>query len=100
MLHIIFPSVAAPIGTAQPVRPTKTIVDTSATSRIMALKIIGEARLAKGISLSAAVCKNPVPFTECVSHEDETNEGHNADEGDENEDEAEYAEGERLSTSR
>ena len=47
----MFPRVVAPIAVAPPVLPTNMIVDTSVISLIMAVKIIGEAKLASGASL-------------------------------------------------
>jgi hypothetical protein len=59
MLHIILPNVAAPMRTTSSQRPTNIIVDSSVISRIIALKMIGEAKLAKGISRFAVDGKNP-----------------------------------------
>ena len=48
----MFPRVAAPIAVAPPaVLPTNINVDTSEISLIIAVKIIGEAKLARGASL-------------------------------------------------
>lgn len=59
MLHIILPNVAAPMRTTSPQRPTNIIVDSSVISRIIALNMIGEAKLAKGISRFAVDDKKP-----------------------------------------
>lgn len=59
ILHIMFPRVAAPIAVAPPVLPTNMIVDTSEISLIIAVNIIGAAKLVSGASLDTKFSRHP-----------------------------------------
>ena len=52
MLHIMFPKVAAPMYSAPPVLPTKTIVDKSANSLRNAVIAIGDVRIANRLVIT------------------------------------------------